>query len=477
MSDTDNTQNPPATRAGLTIPPADGTTQLAAADTRKKARTRVNTMAHEPVPDGSGPITPLIDSDEEGPVESLEGLNIDDPMNGLNARGSKDSTPKGDEQHNSLDNPLSFQARLSQAAHDQGAPPSPPPSTGGRGDAIAAAKALMPPRTTTTRKTLYPPCQTTQWPPPACPLSNRRKEMMKIANVAVNSGHFPKHIRDPVFDSAGFTEKNLETVKENPSDWYKICFFNERQPKVFDTGAEPKGRKPKASGSKGAGKAARPTTNLYDGPLTALYEIKKRNDQTFVEAQQTFGFNSGVGIHVTKWLSTERSYSVAELRCNQDENSPAICKALKETLQDHFLGLDKFHDVVAENVNGTEPTSTKVSRIVHSFTIVTQPYMPYLRKIEYHAWALFMLPTANDEDLVIRAQKENQIRAFIRTNTLVSGPWMTVYIDHMECTLCKSDSHSTHGCPYSGMDTWRGPQKQVRDAVKEYAGKTRETAT
>lgn len=509
---------------------------------RKTHKTHTKALTHGPVADGSPNRdcrrTPSTRRDEPSPIRNSLALRA--PLDGdfrMHDSGSPDSSdsellpdnpsrdlfqtqtntdPSSQMMHPAQETPIPHPTP--HTVNHLAAPSAPPTgqlSAARRDDAIEAARASINFDDDGDSPFVVRP-HAIDRPNALLPSANHaaeRLERMKTANIMVNTGHFPRHIRDPVFSHFSFNKEQLEAIGISPNHWVEICVFNggdhlsqhvpnvsqeikdifkqvgvrvtrtifpyldtiaERKPRTDD---EPKGPKLRGKGNGKEPKGPKTSTNLYGGPVHGAVEILDPNDLAYTIAQQTFGKSQTVAFHAREWVQDQRSHSVAELRCSDNEDTTDNRREIRTTLVDHFLHSNEFHRVIAENVAGNELTTTKVACCVQSMDVVPQPYKAHLRSIDWCSWILYMLPTANDKDLYTRAEKENRIRTFIRSHTKISRSWMSVYVDPIECTICKSDSHSTHGCPYIEMDTWSGPRLQVRDVVKNIISANVKTTT
>lgn len=203
-------------------------------------------------------------------------------------------------------------------------------------------------------------------------------------------------------------------------------------------------------------------TNFYGGPIHGATKILNTDDLSYTIAQQTFGKSQTVAFHTQKWVQEECSHSIAELHCSDNEDTMDNWQENCTTLIDHFLHSPELHCIITENVAGNEPTTTKVAHCVQSMDVVPNPH---LCQIDWCLWILYMLPMANDNNLYTWAEKESRICSFICFHSKISHSWMFVYIHAIKCMICKSDSHGTHSCPYTEMDTWSSPRLQVWDVV------------
>ncbi|KAJ3833867.1 hypothetical protein F5878DRAFT_665269 [Lentinula raphanica] len=328
------------------------------------------------------------------------------------------------------------------------------------------------------------------------------------AGVAVNNGSMERFARDLPTITRGFTKTELIKIFSAPRNWAwgvdfnggnylnsrlpeiahrKQTFLNQRleagttetiipymdviavrAPLVQDS--DPKDKGPK--NSKGKGKRDnKPKGNQpdkYAGPIAMAIKFEDAGIMQQFVRQQSFGINVGAALHIIPVTNTTRSHAVGCARSNQFVCTPVTVVRMIETIQRALEGNEGFRRLVSSLIMGSDSTTEKVRAITGSIQLTPLPTAITVNHVEWNAFCITADVTSTADDPFVRDRDENKIRAYIRSLKEVSHTYLKVYIEPMECTLCKCDTHYTFHCPFSTLDTWNGPREQVSAAVANY---------
>ncbi|KAJ3818851.1 hypothetical protein F5880DRAFT_1734217 [Lentinula raphanica] len=331
------------------------------------------------------------------------------------------------------------------------------------------------------------------------------------AGISINSGNWERYARDLTFVTQGFTKAQLKEIFSDPDHWAWIIVFNggvylfsnipeigfsiqsllnrefdagitrnitpyidliaPREPAPSDGDSKAKGKKNPPKKGKGKEKKEPPKadqSDKYAGPIAIAVKFSDTGDMRQLFRQQTFGLNNGVGFHITPVTNTDRSHVVGYVRSNQFTCDEEVILGMANDIKLFLDNDQKFHRLVAQVVLGPEPTPDKVREITETIRLKPLPKPVVHRRIEWVALGLYIDVASRADDPFIRDRDDNRLREYIRSLGKISGTYLDTFIEPMECTLCKCDTHPTFQCSYSELETWSGPTEQVAKAVKAY---------
>ncbi|KAJ3753002.1 hypothetical protein EV360DRAFT_74875 [Lentinula raphanica] len=342
--------------------------------------------------------------------------------------------------------------------------------------------------------------------------SERFARQLVDLGIAVNSGNMERFARDLPTLTRGFSKVELMEIYGHPRQWAwgvdfnggnylnsrlpelghkKQAFLNQklqagivrnisphidtiafRLPAVPEPAPQEKTSKNKKRKGKADNKNSSSTKSnqpdKYAGPIAMAVKFADAGNMDEIIRQQSLGINVAAGIHLIPVTNTTRSHAVGCARANQYECNTETVTDMVTTLKLSLNMDEKFHRLVSSVIMGPEPTIDKVRAITDFIRLVPLPTKVTINHIDWDAFCLFAPVTSRADDPFVRDRDENRIRDYIRSVREFSHTYLKVYVEPMECTLCKCDTHYTFHCPFTSLDAWNGPRDQVAAAVATY---------
>ncbi|KAE9383919.1 hypothetical protein BT96DRAFT_1008636 [Gymnopus androsaceus JB14] len=329
------------------------------------------------------------------------------------------------------------------------------------------------------------------------------------ARITFSDGNYDQFVRNREFYVDGIPPEKLVALAANPECWAALTIFNSGReywkaiPEAVELvkkcltslGIEPgtiiaqylteiasiapRDDKPEKKGKKGKKSKASAgenstTPGKYTGVKTILVEFYWIQDRNFLCFLRTIGVSPGLGMHINFLKDNEESWATAAIRTDQLSDDEATQKLALWALKEFLFASQEYHALCARLIAGPEPTPEKVLNHVNTFFLQLQPYKYRHIHIDWPVWMLFTAPVSSNMDPLIAARENNEMRRFIRGISHCSwscrdtGASISIYLEAVECTICKSDTHNTFKCTFASLPTWNGPREQVSLAVKAH---------
>ncbi|KAE9387766.1 hypothetical protein BT96DRAFT_1025747 [Gymnopus androsaceus JB14] len=319
-----------------------------------------------------------------------------------------------------------------------------------------------------------------------------------------NSGQFPRVVLDLSFLLEGQDDHVAESVRNNPNNWLAVVpalgghHLFTQVPEVVDlfasslaeaTGCEEmlvlRSAKPQTSnpnrgrGRRGRvrGRGGRGTSDTshtpkpahrdhFSPPFAAFLEVSEEMLRERLVRQQTFSKSKIITCHVVPVPSSgsTRNWTVGQfwtmVKKYDNQARATILYAIKSKLFDDRT----FRSMVRAMSSAAGGLDDKVLMFLDTFDLQRQDYEYTEGRMSQYRWVLYAAPISMDENLLVREDQENGIRAYIRNQQYAHGMF-AVQGTSMMCSLCKAKNHNRFACPFTASKDWQGPD--ATESVKD----------
>lgn len=223
------------------------------------------------------------------------------------------------------------------------------------------------------------------------------------------------------------------------------------------------------------------TRDMYARPNAAIIKVKSADICHKLTAPQTYAVTPTLAYHLLPFLNnTIRNWVVGHFSANLKIYDSETRATFLFMIKAQLFKNTQFRTLISKYTATEESIDVKMMLFLDTLDLIVQDSAD--EKLSKR-WILYGAPVTKPTDLSNTSynlveqltrleEREREIRKFICEQTYAYDLF-ELKGTHVQCNLCKAQTHNRPACPFPGYQDWRGPTRNdTPKSVQEGSGDT-----